>query len=123
MSDYFKFYRPTPYSAETKQQIWSTIITDAHDMHCGCTEPISHLINDLIPPDHPDRHLTIDQLIRKNYRRQICLFGGKEETGGGEADAGPSTKEDIKPPEEKEEELTEQNIEELIAAADDAERR
>ncbi len=48
-------------------------------MHCGCTEPISHLLNDLIPPDHPDRHITIDQLVKKNFRRQLCLFGGKEE--------------------------------------------
>lgn len=123
MSTYLKFYRPTPYSAETKQQIWSTIITDAHDMHCGCTEPISHLINDLIPPDHPDRHLTVDQLIKKNYRRQICLFGGTEEKDGGEADADHTTEKDTKQKEEDPEGLTEQNIEELIAATDDAERR
>ena len=122
MSTYLKFYRPTPYSAETKQQIWSTIITDAHDMHCGCTEPISHLLNDLIPPDHPDRYLTIDQLVKKNYRRQICLFGGTEEKDGGGAGEDPSTKENIKEQGE-EENLTDQNIEELIAAADDAERR
>lgn len=122
MSTYLKFYRPTPYSAETKQQIWSTIITDAHDMHCGCTEPISHLLNDLIPPDHPDRYLTIDQLLKKNYRRQICLFGGTEEKDGGEAEEDPSTKQNIKEQGE-EENLTDQNIEELIAAADDAERR
>ena len=123
MTNHLPFFRPTPYSAETKQQIWSTIITDAHDLHCGCTEPISHLINDLIPPDHPDRHLTIDQLVRKNFRRQICLFGGKEEKGGGGADEDPTTKEHTKPLEEGEEELTEQNIEELIAVADAAEER
>ncbi len=123
MSTYLKFYRPTPYSAETKQQIWTTIITDAHDMHCGCTEPISHLLNDLVPPDHPDRHITIDQLVKKNYRRQLCLFGGKEEKSSGEADGGPSTEENTKQPDAEGEDLTEQNIEELIAAADDAERR
>ncbi len=121
MTTHLKFYRPTPYSPETKQQIWSTIITDAHDMHCGCTEPISHLLNDLIPPDHPDRHLTIDQLINKNYRRQICLFGGKEEKDGGEAAEDHTTKEE-QPTEEKEN-LTEEDIELLIAAADDAEQR
>lgn len=123
MTTHLKFYRPTPYSAETKQQIWSTIITDAHDMHCGCTEPISHLINDLIPPDHPDRHITIDQLVRKNHRRQLCLFGGKEEKDGGEADADHSTKDATTQKEEKLEDLTDEGIEELIAAADDAERR
>lgn len=123
MTTHLKFYRATPYSAETKQQIWSTIVTDAHDLHCGCTEPISHLINDLIPPDHPDRKLTIDQLVKKNFRRQLCLFGGKEEKDGGEAGEGPSTEDATKQKEEKLEDLTDEGIEELIAAADDAERR
>ncbi len=78
-----QFYRPTPYSSETKEQIWQTVFTDCHDCFCGCTEPFSHFANLLIPPDHPDRNLTIDQLIHKNYKRQLCLFGGKEEKDGG----------------------------------------
>lgn len=121
MSDYLKFYRPTPYSAETKQQIWTTIVTDAHDLHCGCTEPISHLINDLIPPDHPDRNLTINELVTKNFRRQICLFGGKEEKGFGGPKEDPGSKEEntIK----EGENFADLNVEELLAAAENAEQR
>lgn len=121
MSDYLKFYRPTPYSSETKQQIWSTIITDAHDLHCGCTEPISHLINDLIPPDHPDRQLTVDQLIKKNYKRQLCLFGGKEEKDSGGVKEDHTTKEENI--QKEREDFTDLNVEELLAAAEGAEKR
>lgn len=119
-----EFYRPTPYNKETKQQIWSTIFTDAHDLHCGCTEPAAHFLNELIPPDHPQRHTSIDSFINNCYRRQICLFtGGKEEKDSGEAKEDHTTKGDGKPTEEKEDTYADINIEDLLAAAADADKR
>lgn len=122
MSHHIDFYRPTPYNKETKEQIWNTIVTDAHDEFCGCTEPSAHLLNNLIPPDHPARKQTIDSFINNCFRRQQCLFGGKEETSGGEAKEGPGIKENTTniPGEEPFEEV---NVEDLIAAATAAEKR
>lgn len=123
MSNSKEFYRPTPYNSTTKNQIWSTIFTDSHDLHCGCTEPAAHFLNTLIPPDHPARHQTIDNFINNCYRRQICLFGGAEETGGGEEKEEPTTKEEKQHGEEEKEDFTPINVEELLAAAAGAERR
>ena len=123
MASPFTFYRPTPYAPETKQQIWSTILTDSHDLFCGCTEPISHMLHELIPPDSKYRHWTIDQFINNNFKRQQCLFGGVDEKGGGEAAADPTTGENTTPKEEGGEDLfTEENLKELIDAADAAQR-
>lgn len=116
------FYRTTPYNKETKEQIWGTIFTDAHDLHCGCTEPTAHILNNLIPPDHPSRHQTIDNYINNCYRRQLCLFGGKGEKSGGEASTVPGTKENTTLTEEKEE-YVDINTEDLLAAAAAAEER
>lgn len=117
MTTPINFYRPTPYSQETKEQIWSTIVTDSHDEFCGCTEPFSHLANLLIPPDHPDRHLTINQLVRKNFRRQLCLFGGKGEEGGTTQEEEPSTENLKQEKEPDKEDFADINIEDLLAAA------
>lgn len=122
MSTPLQFYKTTPYNSETKEQIWGTIFTDAHDSICGCTEPTGHLLNNLIPPDHPSRHTTIDTYIKHCFKRQLCLFGGKEEKSGGEAAAGPSTDLDTKTTRE-EEPFEEVNVEDLIAAATAAEKR
>lgn len=116
------FYRTTPYNKETKEQIWGTIFTDAHDLHCGCTEPAAHILNNLIPPDHPSRHQTIDNYITNCYRRQLCLFGGKDEKSTGEASTAPGTKENTTLTEEKEE-YVDINTEDLLAAAAAAEER
>lgn len=116
------FYRTTPYNKETKEQIWGTIFTDAHDLHCGCTEPTAHILNNLIPPDHPSRHQTIDNYIFNCFRRQLCLFGGKEEKSTGEASTVPGTKENTTLTEEKEE-YVDINTEDLLAAAAAAEER
>lgn len=120
-----KFFKTTPYSPETKEQIWTTIVTDAHDQICGCTEPVFHLLSLLIPEDHKDRHKTVDQLIKTHFERQKCLFGGQEETSYGEAAGAPATeKEDhIKPEEEGEDPFTKIDVEDLLAAAEREEER
>lgn len=117
MSSTFKFYRPTPYTPETKEQIWTTITTDAHDEFCGCTEPVFHLLSILIPEDHRDRHKTVDELIKEHYKRQICLFGGREDAAGGETtttEKEEHTDQNIK---EEEDPYTDIDVEELLAAA------
>lgn len=116
------FYKTTPYNKETKEQIWGTIFTDSHDEFCGCTEPTAHLLNNLIPPDHPHRHLTIDNYIKSCHKRQLCLFGGKEEKSSGGAAEDPGTAKDIKLTEENEP-FEEVNVEDLLAAATAAEKR
>lgn len=119
-----EFYRPTPYNKETKQQIWNTILTDSHDLHCGCTEPLAHIINDLIPPDHPARHLTIDSFINNCFTRQKCLFGGPAATDGGEEDIDHTTKENQDTSEkQKEGEFADIDAEDLLAIATAAEER
>ena len=123
-SSNINFFKPTPYNSETKTQIWTSIITDSHDQICGCTEPMIHLLSILIPEDHKDRHLTIDQLIKKIYQKQICLFGGEEEKNIGEAaSAAPTEKENPTPGEEKEDPFTNIDVEELLAAAEKEEER
>lgn len=119
----FEFYRKTPYNKETLQQLWTTIINDTHDCHCGCTVPFVHLLDILFPPDHKDRHLTIDSIIKREKKYIRCLFGGKEEEdSGGVAEEIPTEK-DTPQEEIKEEDDTEENIRELLAAADAAEKR
>lgn len=122
MLPYYKFYKKTPYSSETQQQIWSTIFTDTHDLHCGCTEPVGHFLNEIIPPDHPDRHITVDQLIYKTYKRTKCLSGGTEEKGGGEGVTDPSTKEETSTQKERKD-FEDIDAEDLLAAATAAEER
>lgn len=122
MSQFLRFYRPTPYNKETKEQIWGTIFSDSHDQFCGCTEPAAHFLSTLFPEDHPARNQTIDNFIKSCFKRQICLFGGKEEKDGTtEAEGGPTTKENTE--RQETEDLTEENIKDLIAAAEDAEAR
>jgi len=117
----FEFYRRTPYNKETLQQLWTTIINDAHDCHCGCTVPFVHLLDILFPEDHKDRHLTIDSIITREKKYIKCLFGGQEEESGGgvEEDTKPGTTKE----ENQEEDFTNENIEDLLAAADAAEKR
>ncbi len=117
------FFKPTPYNKDTKNQIWMSMIADGHDIICNCFNPFAHLLASIFPPGHQDRDLTINQIIERDYKAQ-CHSGGTEERSGGEAAAGPSTKEDSNIKEEnQEDEFTERNIEELIAAAENASKR
>lgn len=118
----YQFYRKPCYNKETQEQLWQASIADSHDSYCGCTKPVTHLIDLFFPEGHQYRHLTIDQIIRKEKEDSICLFGGKEDAAGCGIEEPHTTKgKDIL--QEKEENLTEEGIEELIAAVDDAEAR
>lgn len=118
----YEFYRRTPYNKETLQQLWTTIINDTHDCHCGCTVPFVHLLDILFPPDHKDRHLTIDDIIKREKKYIKCLFGGTEEEDTTGVKEEPTAAENIENQKEGED-FTEDNLEDLLAAADAAEKR
>lgn len=112
------FFKPTPYNNDTKNQIWMSMIADGHDCVCHCKSPFGHLLASIFPPGHQDRDLTINQIIQRDIKE--CHSGGGDETETGMADfAGPSAAADHI----KEEDLPGEDIEDLIAAAEDVERR
>ncbi len=112
-----RFFTPTPYNNETKNQMWMSMIADGHDICCSCLFPFAHLLDSIFPEGHTDRNKTVAEIIERDYK--ICRSGGLEEENLGMAD-GPT--EDIGNPDIKEEER-EDNIDLLLAAAaEDAER-
>lgn len=114
------FFKPTNYNGDTKGQMWLSIVGDAHDIHCGCNQPFAHLLQNIFPEGHKDRHLTVDQIITRDFKE--CHFGGEEDEDHGMA-AGTSaaTLNAIK----EEEKLFQDDagVEDLLAAAADAEQR
>lgn len=116
-----KFFTNAPYNNETKNQMWMSMISDGHDMCCGCLQPFAHLLDSIFPEGHADRNKTIQQIIDRDY--PLCHSGGEEETKDGMAVgtsaatllAAGTNEEDL--PTKKE------DIEELLAAVEDAERR
>lgn len=74
----------------------------------------------MFPIGHKDRLLTIDQIVTRDSA--LWHSGGTEETNPGLADTKEEEPRDTKEPGEPEEEdpLGDEEIEELIAAADDA---
>jgi len=111
-------YKKCEYNNETQQQMWLTIVGDSHDLFCSCDKPYSHLLDSIFPEGHRDRNKTIQQIIVRDNTQ--CLSGGPEEEDGG-MPAGTSAatlKRDVK------EEFTEDiRIEDLLAAAENAEQR
>lgn len=119
MSTIFNFFRKTTFNQETLEQLWLSQINDTHDSICNCTRPFAHLLALLFTEEHKDRHLTIHNIITREFKEHQCLFGGDADKNIGMALAAGTTEEE-KPTEEKED-LTEEDIEELIAATDAAE--
>lgn len=120
----FNFYRPSKYNKETKSQLWMSAINDSHDAFCGCCKPFAHLLCDLFPEGHKDLDLTIRQIIDREIKNPPWCFGGKEdESGGGEAKEENITGETSGLNQKDTEEEEEKDIEKLIAAFEDAERR
>ena len=125
MSTVFNFYTPTPFNSTTKEQLWLSQLTDSHDTWCGCVRPISHLLSLLFTEEHKDRHLTIHQIIVREHKAHTKWLstGIEEGAGGGDQEEEPTAAEPTERKEDKEEDLTEEAIEDLIRAADDAEQR
>lgn len=113
------FYKPTKYNPETLNQIWMSELADSHDIWCDCNGPFAHLLASIFPPGHKDRNLTINQILQRDYKQ--CHSGGdaEEKTGG----AGASNAGTLKQEERDTHEEEKEDIENLLAAAEDAERR
>lgn len=110
------FFTPTPFNDETKTQIWMSMLADGHDIICNCNSPFGHLLATIFPPGHQDRDLTINQILKRDYKAQ-CRSGGAadEDTGtpaGGTGGGFKGIKE-----ENTEEDLPEEEIEKLLTAA------
>lgn len=106
-----KFYSETKYNNETKNQMWMSMISDGHDMHCKCFFPFAHLLDSIFPEGHTDRDKTVREIIERD-------FAAWRSGGLAEEDTGMETtkQEDIKE-NNGEEEGTDANLDALLAAA------
>ncbi len=112
------FYKATKYNGDTKQQMWMSAIGDFHDSFCGCWHPFAHLLDIIFPVGHADRHKPIAEIIARDSQ---CHSGGDGEESHGMAlgsSAATLTAAAEGGPED-----TPEDIENLIAAVEDAERR
>lgn len=76
-----RFIRNTNYNGDTKNQMWMSMISDGHDIFCGCKTPFAHLLDSIFPEGHTDRNKKIDFVIKRDL--QECLSGGIEEENHG----------------------------------------
>lgn len=115
------FNRKCNYNNETKNQLWMSVIGDMHDSICGCDQPFAHLLDNIFPEGHRDRDKPISYIINRDYLQ--CHSGGPEEEDGGMAPGTSAAT--LKQEEEKEGDdfPEENNVEELLAAVTDAEKR
>jgi len=107
-----RFYKPTAYNGDTRTQMWMSMVTDGHDIYCGCVQPIAHLLDVIFPEGHTDRGKSIQQILERDI--QLCHSGGAEEENhgipvGGSAAGLAGLKE--------EKDTTEDKIDALLAAA------
>ncbi len=115
-----RFFKPTKYNNETKNQLWMSMIADSHDICCDCPTPFAHLLDSIFPEGHKDRHKPIDYIIKRDWKE--CHSGGEEE----ESHGGAAGEEKDTPPVKREEEdipTEDSNVEELLAAVAAAEAR
>lgn len=61
--------------------MWMSMISDGHDIYCGCPQPFAHLLDSIFPEGHTDRDKPISYIIKRDYK--ACLSGGDEETNHG----------------------------------------
>lgn len=113
------FASKTKYNLDTQNQIWMSNIADSHDCWCDCSTPFAHLISSIFPPGHQDRNKTINQILIRDYKEKCRSGGAAEESHGGVA-GGDADSQNIKQ-EEEEKDFPEKDIDDLLAAAADAE--
>lgn len=106
-----KFIRNTNYNGDTKNQMWMSMISDGHDIFCGCPQPFAHLLDSIFPEGHRDRNKTIQRIIDRDYKE--CLSGGQEERNLGMADGA----EGETPIKEEEDQGIDEDLDALLAAA------
>lgn len=110
------FYRRVKYNCETQNQLWMSQIADSHDNHCSCEFPFAHLLASIFPPGHADRNLTINQILRRDFK-QLCHSGGAEEEKPGMAEISPTEPTDIKEEAAADIQEEEDGVEQLLIAA------
>ncbi|BAF76078.1 hypothetical protein [Torque teno midi virus 6] len=117
------FYKETHFNQVTKHQLWMSIVTDAHDSVCNCWHPFAHMLANIFPPGHKDRNLTINQILERDLK-ETWPSGGDADASHGLVAGEDTGGEQIINPEEKEEEYIEdEEITELLKAADVAATR
>lgn len=70
------FFNKSKYNNETKEQMWTSIIGDAHDAICDCNFPFSHLLATIFPPGHTDRDKSINDILLRDYKEKCRSSGG-----------------------------------------------
>lgn len=98
-------------------------IADSHDNWCNCDHPFAHILASIFPPGHRDRSRTINQILERDFREQ-CLSGGAvaENSGLAAEDIGQGL-ENTEKEDQKEEDLPRDELEELLAAAENVATR
>lgn len=96
------------------------MIADGHDICCSCLFPFAHLLDSIFPEGHSDRNKTIAEIIDRDYK--LCHSGGTEDEDLGMG-AGTSAATLLAAKEERDGPTEEEDIEGLLAAVEDAERR
>lgn len=118
--DFTDFFEETNFNSATKNQLWMSQLADSHDNICKCDTPFCHLLASIFPPGHQDRNLTINEILSRDYKEK-CRSGGKEEKETGGAATDTAAEGPVK--QEKEEDFTRDEIDELLAAVTEEERR
>lgn len=115
------FFEPPKYNLIGRNQLWIDSCIHAHDTWCGCSYPIAHFIDSVVPVGHKDRDLTINEILSRDLTAK-CHFGGAAETNGGVAPALDTAARENTEEEDLEKLFSEDAIEELLEAAANDER-
>lgn len=92
-------------------------LADSHDNFCSCPTPFAHLLASIFPPGHQDRNLSINQILKRDYK-ELCLSGGGAASAGGGEKDGTNT--NTTPKEEREEGyIKDEDLTELITAVEE----
>jgi len=114
------FFSATTFNNDTKNQLWLSIVADAHDSICNCWHPFAHMLASIFPPGHQDRNRTIEEILQRDYKEK-CHSGGGDAAAHGLADGGE--KGDLPDIKAEEEDYPGDELENLIAAAESANTR
>ncbi len=104
--------------------MWMSSIADSHDSWCHCDTPFAHLLASIFPPGHRDRILSIQQILDRDYSER-CLSGGAdaEDSGMAASKAVEETNGIKQEDKEGEDSMPEGDVEDLLNAVADAEKR
>ncbi len=78
------FFNKSEYNAETKEQMWLSIIGDSHDSICKCQFCFAHLLACIFPLGHSDRNKTINEILERDYKEKCLSSGGGDAASSGQ---------------------------------------